>query len=87
MKNLRKSNGSVSVLVLVTILTMIAVLVTAYMVGNTQRRAQLQSEIKLKEVYEAAIDNAGKIYEGVNNKKIALDKKTFLKERAAARMP
>lgn len=36
MKNLRKSNGSVSVLVLVTILTMIAVLVTAYMVGNTQ---------------------------------------------------
>ncbi|MFR3920350.1 MAG: hypothetical protein ACLTXD_04275 [Clostridia bacterium] len=77
MKNLRKSNGSVSVLVLVTILTMIAVLVTAYMVGNTQRRAQLQSEIKLKEVYEAAIDNAGKIYEDVNNKKIALDKKTL----------
>lgn len=77
MKNLRKSNGSVSVLVLITILTMIAVLVTAYMVGNTQRKAQLQSEIKLKEVYEETIDNAGKIYEDVNNKKIALDKKTL----------
>lgn len=72
MVNLRKSNGSVSVLVLVTILFMLAILSTTYIVASSQRKTQLKSEIILKNTYEKDIDNMEQVYSKIKEQEIQL---------------
>ncbi len=61
-RNLKKENGSITVVVLVTVLFFVTILSTAYVVVSAQRRAQMQSEITAKDVYEKDLNNAGEIY-------------------------
>lgn len=62
-EKLKSENGSITSVILVTILFFIAILSTAYMVASTLRKAQLKSEIATRDVYESDFNNIDEIYE------------------------
>ncbi len=63
LKKVKNENGSITSIVLVTILFFIIILSTALMVTSTQRKSQLDSDLTLKQIYQRDVDNAGKIAE------------------------
>ncbi len=65
MANLRRENGSISVMVLVTILFIIVILSATFMINSTQRKSQLLSQVQLKETYESDMDKADEIYDSL----------------------
>lgn len=65
MKKLKKQNGAVSALVIVTIFFMLAILTTAYVSNSVRRKAQLQAQIDLRAVYEQDFDNVNEIVAGL----------------------
>lgn len=62
MINLRKENGSISVMVLVTILFIIVILSSTFVINSTQRKSQLLSQLQLKDTYEADMYKVDEIY-------------------------
>lgn len=63
MKNKIKSEkGSITVLVLATVLFFMTILSTAYMTNTTIRKKQLESTIKIKNVYASEMEQEEKIY-------------------------
>ncbi len=65
MANLRRENGSISVMVLVTIFFIIVILSATFMINSTQRKSQLLSQVQLKETYESDMDKADEIYDSL----------------------
>ena len=61
LKKMRDEKGSITSVVLVTVLFFIIILSTALMISGTQRKSQLDSEITLKQVYQNQVDDAEKI--------------------------
>ena len=61
LKKMRDEKGSITSVVLVTVLFFIIILSTALMISGTQRKSQLDSEITLKQVYQNQVDDAKKI--------------------------
>ena len=61
-KILKSDKGSITTIVLVTILFILAILSTAYAVTATLRKSQLKSEITTKEVYGSDLNNINEIY-------------------------
>ena len=61
LKKMRDEKGSITSVVLVTVLFFIIILSTALMISGTQRKSQLDSEITLKKVYQNQVDDAEKI--------------------------
>ena len=59
---IKKENGAITAIVLVTVLFFVTILSTAYALISAQRRAQMQSEITVKDVYEKALNSAQEIY-------------------------
>ena len=62
MKKIKEEKGSISAVVLVTILFFIIVLSVVYTTHSVLRQAQLKSEISLKEVYEKDLNNIDDVY-------------------------
>ena len=58
---MKDEKGSITSVVLVTVLFFIIILSTALMISGTQRKSQLDSEITLKQVYQNQVDDAEKI--------------------------
>ena len=61
LKKMKDEKGSITSVVLVTVLFFIIILSTALMISGTQRKSQLDSEITLKQVYQNQVDDAEKI--------------------------
>lgn len=61
-KILKSDRGSITSIVLVTILFFITILSTAYGITATLRKSQLKSEITTKEVYGSDLNNINEIY-------------------------
>ena len=61
LKKMKDEKGSITSVVLVTVLFFIIILSTALMISGTQRKSQLDSEITLKQVYQNQVDDAKKI--------------------------
>ena len=59
---IKKENGAITAIVLVTVLFFVTILSTAYALISAQRRAQMQSEITVKDVYEKDLNSAQEIY-------------------------
>lgn len=62
-KYIKSNKGSITTVVLVTVLFFVMILSTAYMVTATLRKSQLKSEITAKEVYEKDLKNIDEITE------------------------
>ena len=56
-KILKDDRGSISTVVLVTVLFFVTVLSTGYMIAATLRQGQLKSELVAKETYEKPLNN------------------------------
>lgn len=61
-KILKSNKGSITTIVLVTILFIITILSTAYAITATLRKGQLKSQITTKDVYSSDLDNINQIY-------------------------
>ena len=61
LKKMKDEKGSITSVVLVTVLFFIIILSTALMISGTQRKSQLDSEITLKQVYQNQVDDAENI--------------------------
>lgn len=59
---IKKENGAITAIVLVTVLFFVTILSTAYALISAQRRAQMQSEITVKDVYEKDLNSVSEIY-------------------------
>lgn len=59
----KSENAAVSVLVLITILIFVTVLVGAMMTATTLTKSQLESDIRLQEIYGKDVDRVDEIYE------------------------
>ena len=59
---LKNDRGSITTIVLVTVLFILIILSTAYAITATIRRSQLKSELTTKEVYESELNDIDKIY-------------------------
>ena len=59
---IKKENGAITALVLVTVLFFVTILSTAYALISAQRRAQMQSQITVKDVDEKDLNSAQEIY-------------------------
>ena len=77
-KNLRKiknENGAISVLVAITILAFITILLGGIMIITVTRQTQLQSDIRIQEIYGRDVERVdevyNEIYTGINEIKIS----------------
>ena len=64
-KILRDNKGSISALVVISVLLYSIVLTTAYMKASGKRRIQIQSQILAKEAYEKQFNNLDEIREEI----------------------
>ena len=65
-KILRDNKGSISALVVISVLLYSIVLTTAFMKASGKRRIQIQSQILAKEEYEKQLDNLDEIRDEIN---------------------
>lgn len=64
-KILRDNNGSISALVVISVLLYSIVLTTAFMQASSKRKMQMESQILAKEAYEKQLDNLDEIRDEV----------------------
>ena len=69
MKNLKSENGSITSLVIVTVLFFVTILSTSYMVVNALRKSQLKSQINAKDVYARDLKRVDEIVAEIENRK------------------
>ena len=69
MKKLKSENGSITSLVIVTVLFFVTILSTSYMVVNALRKSQLKSQINAKDVYERDLKRVDEIVAEIENRK------------------
>lgn len=67
-KILKNEKGSITTVVLVTILFFITILSTAYAITSVLRQTQLKSQLNAKEGYEKDIENVDEIYNELTEK-------------------
>ena len=65
-KILRDNKGSISALVVISVLLYSIVLTTAFMQASSKRKMQMESQILAKEAYEKQLDNLDEIRDEVN---------------------
>ena len=61
---MRKQRGSITIITLVTVLFMLAFLISTFMIVTNRRQAQAQKATEMKQIYEENLDNIEEIYEG-----------------------
>ena len=65
-KILRDNKGSISALVVISVLLYSIVLTTAFMQASSKRKMQMESQILAKEAYEKQLDNLDEIRDEIN---------------------
>ena len=65
-KILRNNKGSISALVVISVLLYSIVLTTAFMQASSKRKMQMESQILAKETYEKQLDNLDEIRDEIN---------------------
>ncbi len=65
---IKSDKGSVTTVVLVTMLFFVVILSTAYMVTATLRKSQLKSEIAIRNTYEKDFDRINEILDSIERK-------------------
>ena len=65
-KILRDNKGSISALVVISVLLYSIVLTTAFMQASSKRKMQMESQILAKETYEKQLDNLDEIRDEIN---------------------
>ena len=65
-KILRNNKGSISALVVISVLLYSIVLTTAFMQASSKRKMQMESQILAKEAYEKQLDNLDEIRDEIN---------------------
>ena len=68
-KILRDNKGSISALVVISVLLYSIVLTTAFMQASSKRKMQIESQILAKEAYEKQLDNLDEIRDEINGGK------------------
>ena len=68
-KNLRDNKGSISALVVISVLLYSIVLTTVFMHASSKRKMQMESQILAKEAYEKQLDNLDEIRDEINGGK------------------
>lgn len=68
-KILRDNKGSISALVVISVLLYSIVLTTVFMQASSKRKIQIQSQILAKEAYEKQLDNLDEIRDEINGGK------------------
>lgn len=71
-KMLKQENGAVSLLVFITVLTFVTILTGAFLTVTTLRKLQLESDIRLQEIYGEDVKRVDQIY----NELVGEDKST-----------
>lgn len=61
-KKINSQLGAVSVLVLITVLTFITVLTGAFLTATTLKKSQLESDIRLQEIYAKDVERVDEMY-------------------------
>lgn len=59
---IKNENGAVSALVLFTVLMFIVILMSVYLTITTREKAQIKSDIRIKEIYAQDVDNIDDVY-------------------------
>ena len=62
-EKIKEEKAAVTMLVVVTVLTFVAVLLSAYLTSTTLRKSQLKSDMKIQEIYGRDVNNVDEIYE------------------------
>ncbi len=62
MEKLSRNNGSISIIVIVTVLVLTVILVSVLFVTLSQEKGQVQSNLKIKEIYEKDVNRVDEIY-------------------------
>ena len=68
-KILRDNKGSISALVVISVLLYSIVLTTVFMHASSKRKMQMESQIRAKEAYEKQLDNLDEIRDEINGGK------------------
>lgn len=71
MKRLKSEKGSVTVLVIVTLVFFMIVLTTAYLAASNTRVSQLKETQRIKEIYEKDVENIESIYSSLLGEKFS----------------
>lgn len=67
-KKIKQEKAAVTLLVFVTVLTFVAVLMGAYLTVTTLKKSQLQSDIRIQEIYGKDVERVDEIYEELTSK-------------------
>ena len=62
MKNIKSQRGSITLLVVITVLFFIIITISVYASNSNTRVSQMQEIARIKEVYEADVDNTDEVY-------------------------
>lgn len=73
-KVLKSENGAVTILVLITILTFVLVLLGGYLTVTTLRKSQIESDIRIQNIYSKGIENVDEVYDEVLENRILQNK-------------
>lgn len=65
---LKNEKGAVSTLVLFTVLMFSVILTGIYMIIMTRQKAQLKSDLRIKQIYKEEVDGADELYNEVVDK-------------------
>ncbi|NLC87237.1 MAG: hypothetical protein GX682_00405 [Clostridiaceae bacterium] len=61
-KKIKEETGAASVLVLFTVLMFVVILMGAYMLITTSKRGQLESDIRIQEIYKEGVNEVDEVY-------------------------
>ncbi len=64
-KYLKKETGAIATLVVVTVLMFVLILGGTYMAITNLRKSQLQSDIRIQQIYEQKVQDIEEIYDEV----------------------
>lgn len=65
---LKQEKGAVSLLVFITIMTFVVILLGAYLTVTTMRKSQLQSNIRLQQIYGKDVKRVNEVYNELTSK-------------------
>ena len=65
MKRIRSEKGAIAALVVVTVLMFVLILMGTYMAITNLRKSQLESDIRIQQIYGGQVEDAEQVYDTV----------------------
>lgn len=73
-KMIKSEKGAVTILVLITILTFVLFLLGGYLTVTTLRKSQIESDIRIQNIYSKGVENVDEVYDEVLENRILQNK-------------